>query len=54
MTARSMPVVFDEDRDGKWDYSLWDTDLDGKPDMKGIHPDGKLQPSRYEKYQAKS
>jgi S1-C subfamily serine protease len=46
--------VFDEDRDGKWDYSLWDTDFDGKPDMKGIHPDGKLQPTRYEKYQAKS
>src|SRR5580704_1609490 len=46
--------VFDEDRDGKWDYSLWDTDFDGKPDMKGFHPDGKLEPSRYEKYQPKS
>jgi S1-C subfamily serine protease len=45
--------VFDEDRDGKWDYSLWDTDFDGKPDMKGFHPDGKLEPSRYEKYPAK-
>lgn len=45
--------VFDEDRDGKWDYSLWDTDFDGKPDMKGFHPDGKLEPSRYEKYQPK-
>ena len=45
--------VFDEDRDGKWDYSLWDTDFDGKPDIKGFHPDGKLEPSRYEKYQAK-
>ena len=46
--------VFDEDRDGKWDYSLWDTDFDGKPDLKGFHPDGKLEPSRYEKYQPKS
>lgn len=45
--------VFDEDRDGKWDYSLWDTDFDGKPDMKGFHPDGKLEPLRYEKYQPK-
>ena len=45
--------IFDEDRDGKWDYSLWDTDFDGKPDVKGYHPDGKLEPSRYEKYQAK-
>jgi S1-C subfamily serine protease len=46
--------VFDEDRDGKWDYSLWDTDFDGKPDMKGLHPDGKLEPTRYEKYRPKS
>ena len=46
--------VFDEDRDGKWDYSLWDTDFDGKPDMKGFHPDGKLEPTRYEKYKPKS
>jgi len=45
--------VFDDNRDGKWDYSLWDTDFDGKPDMKGFHPDGKLEPSRYEKYQPK-
>jgi hypothetical protein len=33
---------------------LWDTDFDGKPDMKGFHPDGKLEPSRCEKYQPKS
>jgi hypothetical protein len=46
--------VFDENRDGKWDYSLWDTDFDGKPDMKGLHPDGKLEPTRYERYQPKS
>ena len=46
--------IYDQDRDGKWDYSLWDTDFDGKPDLIGFHPDGKLQPSRYEKYQPKS
>jgi S1-C subfamily serine protease len=45
--------IYDVDRDGKWDYSLWDTDFDGKPDLIGYHPDGKLKPSRYEKYQPK-
>jgi hypothetical protein len=28
-------VNFDTDRKGKWSYSLWDTDLDGKPDLIG-------------------
>jgi S1-C subfamily serine protease len=46
--------IFDEDRDGKWDFSLWDTDFDGKPDLIGYHPDGKLKPSRFEKYKPKS
>jgi len=45
--------IFDEDRDEKWDYSLWDTDFDGKPDLIGYHPDGKLEPSRFEKYRPK-
>jgi S1-C subfamily serine protease len=42
--------VFDEERLGKWKISLWDTNYDGKPDMIGHHPDGKLKPSRFEKY----
>jgi S1-C subfamily serine protease len=46
--------IFDENRDGKWDFSLWDTDFDGKPDLIGYHPDGKLKPSRFEKYRPKS
>jgi S1-C subfamily serine protease len=46
--------IYDEDRDGKWDYSLWDTDFDGTPDLIGYHPDGKLKPSRYEKYKPKT
>lgn len=46
--------IYDEDRDGKWDYSLWDIDFDGKPDLIGYHPDGKLEPSRFEKYRPKS
>lgn len=46
--------IYDVDRDGKWDYSLWDTDFDGKPDLIGHHPDGKVKPSRVEKYQPKS
>ena len=46
--------IFDRDRDTKWDISLWDTDFDGKPDLIGYHPDGALQPSRFEKYRPKS
>ena len=42
--------VFDEERQGRWKISLWDTDYDGKPDLIGYHPDGKLKPSRFEKY----
>ncbi len=46
--------IFDRDRDTKWDIFLWDTDFDGKPDLIGYHPDGALQPSRFEKYRPKS
>ncbi|MGH8429837.1 MAG: S1C family serine protease, partial [Solimonas sp.] len=46
--------IVDKDRDGRWDISFWDTDFDGKPDLVGYHPDGGLEPSRYEKYQPKS
>lgn len=46
--------ILDENRDGKWDISYWDTDFDGKPDMVGHHPDGGLKPTKMEKYQPKS
>ena len=46
-------VVEDRDRDGRWDISYIDVDYDGVPDLVGYHPDGKLKPSRFERYAAK-
>lgn len=43
-------MAYDENRDEKWDSSLTDTDKDGKPDTMGYHDDGKLEPTRVEKY----
>ncbi len=43
-------IVEDTDRDGRWDISYHDVDFDGVIDLVGYHPDGKLKPSRYEKY----
>lgn len=43
-------VIFDFDRDDKWDFSAWDNNYDGVWDLAGYHPDGKLEASRYEKY----
>lgn len=42
-------VVYDQDKDGKWEISLYDTDGDGKFDTKGFHENGKLEATRYEK-----
>lgn len=44
--------VEDRNRDQKWDISFHDVDFDGKIDLVGYHPDGKLTPSRLEKYVA--
>jgi hypothetical protein len=41
--------IFDKNRDGKWDVSYHDTNFDGKLDLMGLHPDGKLVPSSFEK-----
>jgi len=43
-------VIIDFDNNGKWDESYWDINGDGKTDLIGYHDDGKLDPSRYEKY----
>jgi S1-C subfamily serine protease len=43
-------TVEDTNRDGKWDVSFHDVDHDGKIDVVGYHPDGKITPSRFEKY----
>jgi S1-C subfamily serine protease len=42
--------IYDSNRDGKWDYSLISSKGDGKIDLIGYHPDGKVTPSRYEPY----
>ena len=39
--------VADQNRDGLWDASFWDTTGDGEIDMVGSHPDGDLMPSGY-------
>ncbi|MBR0739639.1 trypsin-like peptidase domain-containing protein [Bradyrhizobium liaoningense] len=42
--------VEDRNRDQRWDISFHDVDFDGKIDLVGYHPDGKLTPSRLDKY----
>jgi S1-C subfamily serine protease len=44
--------ILDMDRDGKWDVSFWATKNDGKIDVVGQHPDGKLEPTSYESFDA--
>ena len=39
--------IVDEDSDGSWDYSFWDSDFDGVWDLRGMHPDGKINPSSF-------
>ena len=47
-TGQSNGYVLDNDRDGSWDISYWDTTGDGEGDMIGHHPDGKITPSSFE------
>jgi hypothetical protein len=46
--GRADGIVFDSKRSGKWNTSVWDTQLDDTFALRGIHPDGKLFPSSYE------
>ena len=41
-------IVFDQGRTGRWNLSYWDFKLDDTFPVKGIHPDGKLLPSKFE------
>jgi S1-C subfamily serine protease len=43
-------VVEDNQRDNQWDISFHDVDYDGNVDVVGYHPDGKITPSRFERY----
>ena len=45
-------IVDSYGRDNRWNISFWDTKFNGKIDVVGFHPDGKINPSRYEKYDA--
>jgi hypothetical protein len=42
-------IYFSKHRDGKWDYSIWDTTGSGKPDLRCIHKDGSATPTSCEK-----
>jgi hypothetical protein len=42
--------VEDRKRNGHWDISFHDVDFDGKIDLVGYHADGKITPTRFEKY----
>lgn len=37
-------VIYDDDRDGRWDRSERDTNEDGRVDLVGRHPSGELMP----------
>jgi S1-C subfamily serine protease len=45
--------VYARNREGRWDFSYWDTTFTGVIDLVGFHPDGKIKPSRFEKYDPK-
>jgi S1-C subfamily serine protease len=42
-------IVIDQRRSGNWNISFWDPKFDDTFPLKGIHPDGKLKPTRFEK-----
>jgi S1-C subfamily serine protease len=48
-TGKITGIFFSKTRDGKWDYSLWDTRGNGKPDLRCFHADGSPTPTRCEK-----
>jgi hypothetical protein len=41
-------IVFDQGRTGRWSLSYWDFKLDDTFPVRGMHPDGKLLPSKFE------
>jgi S1-C subfamily serine protease len=46
--AKTEGIVFDQGRTGRWNLSYWDFKLDDTFPVKGMHPDGKLLPSKFE------
>jgi hypothetical protein len=45
--------LYSSKRDEKWDWSLWDTQNSGKPDLFCYHDDGGIKPSRCQPYEGK-
>jgi hypothetical protein len=48
-TGHITGIFFSKSRDGKWDYSIWDTTGSGKPDLRCVHEDGGPTPTRCER-----
>jgi hypothetical protein len=48
-TGHITGIYFSNHRDGKWDYSIWDTSGTGKPDLRCVHQDGGPKPTRCER-----
>lgn len=48
-TGHISGIYFSKNRDGKWDYSIWDTKGSGKADLRCFHKDGSATPTRCEK-----
>ena len=40
-------IIIYSRQSGKWTTSVWDVNLDGTFPLRGIHADGKLEPSDY-------
>jgi S1-C subfamily serine protease len=45
-TGQVSGILFSKRRDGKWDYSIWDTTGSGKADLRCVHEDGSATPTR--------
>jgi S1-C subfamily serine protease len=46
--SKTEGIVFDQGRTGRWSLSYWDFKLDDTFPVRGMHPDGKLLPSKFE------
>jgi hypothetical protein len=45
-------IYFDLKQQRRWDISFWDEKFEGRWTLVGYHPDGKLEPSSFESYEA--
>lgn len=48
-TGKITGVLVSKNRNGTWDYSIWDTTGSGKADLRCFHKDGSATPTRCEK-----